>query len=432
MTAKERLEQALKAARDICAKAEGENRDLTAEERTGVMSALEDAKSARVDLEAERSTADLKAAVDALGEGLGLKTATDEPRLVVPGAREAKALGATVTEAPEFKAWLESVAPGGRVSEKAALTSPAVQVGGLKALRKAIVAGGDPGGAGALVQPQNLGLLVPFIGRPLTLRDLVTPGDTDSDTVTYARQIAVANAAAPVPEARGSAAGDQVGDVVGRKPESGFTLDTITEPVRTIAHWLPATRRALTDAGQLRTLIDNFLLTGLEETLETEMLTGDGTGEHFDGILNTPGTVVMPADPGGPVITARRARTRVRTVGRSTPTAYLLNPLDWESIQLTRENGANGAFMFGGPSETAQPRMWGLPVVESEGVPAGTGIVADFRTCVLWDREDATIQVSDSHADFFIRNLVAILAELRAAFGILRPSAIVEFPTAAA
>jgi hypothetical protein len=35
---------------------------------------------------------------------------------------------------------------------------------------------------------------------------------------------------------------------------------------------------------------------------------------------------------------------------------------------------------------------------------------------------------SDSHADFFIRNLVAILGELRAAFGVLRPAA---FATAA-
>jgi hypothetical protein len=43
----------------------------------------------------------------------------------------------------------------------------------------------------------------------------------------------------------------------------------------------------------------------------------------------------------------------------------------------------------------------------------------------LWDRERSTIQVSDSHSDFFIRNMVAILAEMRAAFGLRRPSAFV-------
>ena len=30
---------------------------------------------------------------------------------------------------------------------------------------------------------------------------------------------------------------------------------------------------------------------------------------------------------------------------------------------------------------------------------------------------------TDSHMDFFIRNLVAILAEMRAAFGVIQPSA---------
>ena len=34
--------------------------------------------------------------------------------------------------------------------------------------------------------------------------------------------------------------------------------------------------------------------------------------------------------------------------------------------------------------------------------------------------------MSDSHSDFFIRNMVAILAELRAAFGIVQPNALVS------
>ena len=36
------------------------------------------------------------------------------------------------------------------------------------------------------------------------------------------------------------------------------------------------------------------------------------------------------------------------------------------------------------------------------------------------------MQVSDSHADFFTRNLVAVLAEMRAGFAVFRPSAFVK------
>jgi HK97 family phage major capsid protein len=49
--------------------------------------------------------------------------------------------------------------------------------------------------------------------------------------------------------------------------------------------------------------------------------------------------------------------------------------------------------------------------------------MGDFRKAVVWDREQANIQVSNSHEDFFIRNMVAILAEMRAAFGVIRPTA---------
>ena len=50
-------------------------------------------------------------------------------------------------------------------------------------------------------------------------------------------------------------------------------------------------------------------------------------------------------------------------------------------------------------------------------------IVADFTQAVLWLREGAQVLASDSHSDFFIKNLVVLLAELRAAFGVLNPTA---------
>ena len=68
-------------------------------------------------------------------------------------------------------------------------------------------------------------------------------------------------------------------------------------------------------------------------------------------------------------------------------------------------------------------QLWGYPVVTSQTVTEGYALLGDWRKAILWDRERASIQVSDSHSDFFIRNLVAILAEMRAAFGVIRPTA---------
>ncbi len=198
----------------------------------------------------------------------------------------------------------------------------------------------------------------------------------------------------------------------------------MTTPVKTIAHWIPITKRALSDAAQVRTLIDAFLRYGLEEELEDQMIQGDGTGENFEGLGNVSGVQAQAWDT-NVLTTLRKAKTKVRTVGRSMANAYLLNPADLETVDLLQDN--EGRFYFGGPGGVGSASvLWGLPVIETEAVPAGVGYVGDFRKAILWDREQATIQMTDSHLDFFVRNLVAILAEMRAAFGVIQPNAFVE------
>lgn len=323
--------------------------------------------------------------------------------------------GQQVLEDPEFKAWRQRMMVGGAVTKAQFGHSPRVAIpGGMKTL----LTGASNTSAGALVYPQFLGLrdMGTFM-RPLTIRDIITNGTTESDLVEYVRITGYTNNAAPVGEATATSGSS------GAKPESSITTLVISEPVKTIAHWIPATRRAIADAGQLRTMVNSFLTYGLEEELEDQVLVGDGTGDNFTGVHNTSGITPQAFDT-DVLTTTRRARTKVRVTGRATPTAYVLHPNDWEDLDLTQDNEAR--YYFGGPSVLGNPRLWGLPVVESEGETEGQGMVADWRLAVLWDREAANILMSDSHSDFFVRNMIALLAEMRAAFGVLRPAAFVE------
>ena len=326
----------------------------------------------------------------------------------------ARTLGEAVTGSEQFKSWMSSISRNGHIPSRTQIQSPPIEFAGLKAL----ITGASATSAGALTSNDRLNIIdAGTFGRPLTIRDLVTNGTTNSDMVEYVRQGTHTNNAAPVAEATAT------GDGTGAKPESDMVLSVVQEPVKTIAHWLAATNRALSDAGQLRTLIDSFLRYGLEEELEDQMINGTGVGENFTGIFNTTGTGTQAYDT-NLLITTRKARTKVMTEGNARPTAYVMNPVDWETLDLTMD-GEN-RFYFGGPSEMGTPRLWGIPVVESEAVTAGYSLVADWRLAVLWDREQASITTSNSHSDFFVRNLVAILAELRAAFGVLRPAAFIE------
>lgn len=423
-------EKSLVAARDIAAKAEKENRDFTPEERTIVTKAVEDAGRAHAEVLELDGDAKLMDSINALGRPIGelAKGAGSGSPL---GGTLASTLGERFTENEAFKSWLKEIAPNGSISEKTkGIRSPAVDFA-LKEIypgwnRKAIVAGSEATSAGALLFPDWLGLVdgLSQFQRPLNVIDLITKGTTGTDTVEYARVTGITNNAATVPEATGTSAGDQGGDVPGTKPESSLALTKVVANVKTIAHWIPATKRALSDAGQIRTLIDQFLRYGLDEELEDQVVSGDNTGENFEGFLEVSGTQHQAFDT-DLLATARKAKTLVRLIGRARPTAYLLNPEDNERFDLLKDD--MGRYYFGGPGTGSDQSLWALPRVESEAIPQGTGVVADFKTCVLWDREQASIQVSDSHADFFVRNLVAILAEMRAAFGVIRPKAICTF-----
>lgn len=422
----------LKAARDLGAAAEAGDRDFTAEERTAVKAHLDSAKAAHQEIAVLDGDRALLDELGALGLPPGeLAKGGGSPA----GGRAGDSLGERFAKSDAYSEWIGRF-PNGRIPEGAkGIQSPAVEFGLADVARgasgaKALVTGGSATSGGALVERDWRGLvdgLGQFV-RPLVVADLVTAGQTMSDTIEYARVTGFTNNAAPVPEATSAAViGDGTGGTVtpvvgGRKPESGLALQKVSATVKTIAHWIPATKRALSDAGQVRTLIDEFLRYGLAEELEDQILTGNATGENFEGILNTPGVQAQAWDT-DLLVTLRRARTLVRIGGRTVPTAFLLNPVDMEKVDLLRNT--HGDFYFGGPTQApnAQPSVWGLPRVEAEAMPPGVGLVGNFRQAVLWDREQAAIQVSDSHSDFFVRNLVAILAEMRAAFGVIRPLA---------
>lgn len=417
------------AARTIMDTAVKAERELTDVERDTINTHLGKAAT----LEASGKSEDEQMArMKALTEGLGIGGQDDEPEKVA-ALRGAKAvspelaakqltIGEQFVKSGEWSALSKSF-PGGQASENMRIQS------GLFQTKSLLTGANHASSAGALLTPDYRGLLDPFYKRPLTIRDVVASGSTQTDTIEYVKLVSVTNNAAPVAEATSTApVGGAVTPVMaGVKPESGMTFAKESTQVKTIAHWIPATKRALADASQIRTLIDEFLRYGLEEELEDQMLEGDGTGENLLGLANVSGVQIQAAPGfGGEDVfdVTRKARTKVRIGGRATPTAYVMNPLDWEKVELTRD--ANEQFFAGGPFSMRTPGLWGLPVVESEAIPEGTAWVGAWNWAVLYDRESASIQVTDAHNDFFTRNLVVILAEMRAAFAVLRPSAFVK------
>lgn len=372
-----------------------------------------------------QEVADIEAEVKEMLEAANIRTANDarrkswnepansgghdnggEPGRTERGQR--RSIGATFVNDAAHKAWVAELTKSGPVPSKARISSPPVEI-------KNLITSAD-GSGGAFIRP-DYDADVPLPFRVLTLRDVITVGQTGSDMVEYVRQNGRTNNAAPVADATATAGNS------GLKPESAISFEVVQAAVKTIPTWIPATRNVLSDAAQLRSLIDSELRQFVDEELEDQIAGGDGTGQNFLGLMNTPG-LTPQAFATDLLTTTRKARTAAKIQGRAIPNAYLMNPLDWEALDLTQD--AEKQYYFGGPSVLGNPRLWGLPVIECEAIPQGWAFTGDLRLAKVWDRMQATIMMSDSHADFFIRNMIAVLCELRAAFGVKRPAGIVK------
>ena len=286
--------------------------------------------------------------------------------------------------------------------------------------QKALLYAGGVGTAttGGLVVPDIRPGVLDILQRELTFLDVVPRYPTQSDTIEYVREDTFTNNAAFVAEASASTG------TSGTKPESVLAYSTQTQPVQTLAHYIPITNRLLADAPAIRGIIDQRLLLGLALILESQMLTGNGSGANFRGILNTSNILTQGLTGSNNVLDAIfLARQQVRVTGHARPNVVVLHPNDFSSVRLLREGTATGTYLMGPPSQAGATTLWGLPVIESEAITENTGLVADMvQGAGLFDREEAAIRVGLVN-DQFIRNLQTILAELRASWVVFRPSA---------
>lgn len=432
---KGKMRAELQAADAIAKKAEQDGREMSSDELGTVTTHIKTYEGLKAELKQTQDAAQVKSTLDALGAELGLERTPDGEKAAPDAFNQPskfKTIGEMFVESAEFKSMMDGLPAGFYAGKQSRIQSGAFGV-------KALVTGVSDTSGGAFVTPDRQADLELLGRRPLTIRDLVSKRQTTSDTVEFVQQTTQTTAAAMVPEATTAAAPTAPGSAGalvqaaggGYKPEGSIAYQVVTATVKTLAEWIPATKRSLADVSQLRGLIDQELKDDLAEVEENQILNGSGSGENLTGILNTSGIQTQAASATVTGVdtkteTALKARTKVLTVGRARPTAYVLNPLDWEAISLARiaKNPQNEG------TANAVPVLHGLPVVESEAIAQGTGLIGDFRKAVIWDREQASISVTDSHADFFIRNLVAILAEQREAFGVLRPKAFCKFTLA--
>lgn len=310
---------------------------------------------------------------------------------------KAKSLGAQVVESEAFKAMQADPRGVGKIKVKANITSATADA---------------DGSAGALIPQHRVEGVITPPNRRLTIRDLIMPGQTASNAITYMRETGFTNNAAA-----------QNGEG-NKKAQSNLKYDEQTVNVATLAHFIKVSRQVFDDAPQLSSQINGRLMYGLQLVEEQQILNGDGQNGNLKGIIPQATAFADKATLAKySIIDQLRLAILQVALAEYPAEAHVLNPIDWTKIELLKDD--NGRYIIGDPQEGTAPTLWRLPVVETQSMGVGKFLTGAFGMAAqLFDRQESAIYLGFENDDF-TRNMLTVLAEQRLALAVYRPEAFI-------
>ncbi len=266
---------------------------------------------------------------------------------------------------------------------------------------------------GNIVAPDRLPGIDTAPKQRLFIRDLIAPGTTASNTIYWVQQTGFTNNAAAVAENT-------------TKPYSNIEFAEKITPVRTIAHLFKASKQILDDFSQLQSQVDAEMRFGLKYVEEQEILFGDGTGAHLEGIIPQASAfaAAFQVENQNGIDNLRLAMLQAQ-LARFPASGHVLHFIDWAKIELTKDT--LGRYILANPAALTGPTLWGLPVVATEATAfQGKFLTGAFSAgAQIFDREETNVVISTENADDFEKNMITIRCEERLALAVKRPEAFV-------
>lgn len=326
---------------------------------------------------------------------------------------QVKSLGRQVTESEAYKNFVAGV--GQRSFTTEIKTVNTVDEG-------TTFSGGFPTGqGGAAVLPDFLPGIVDLRFRKLLIAQLFAQGATTSNQISYVKETSFNNSAAGVAEK-------------GAKPQSDDTIARAVEQVGKIAHFMKTTDELVQDAPSYQSFLQNRLVFGVQLKEDGDLLNATGY-PSVNGLLNRTGmqtaiaeTTGTLANPSLVIDAVYQQITAIRFNAFVEPDAVVVNPTDWQNIRLAKD--ANKQYYAGGPFTGAYGNggysnvdaLWGLRVVITPAIAAGTMLVGGYQECAqLFRRQGVTVEMTNSNVDDFQNNLITVRAEERLALAVYRP-----------
>lgn len=379
----------------------------------------EKTKQGFADPETREKLVKMEAAMGDIEKKMSSEFRRIEGELLRPGApgsrqHEEKSVGSQFTEDEGFLKWREEGFPA-RGGMRRYIRS---YKGFFSLEKKTLTTGLGYGTTGIIPFTREAGIdQLPRQG--LRIRSVMDVRQMTGGAVDYLQQQTFTNAASPQTE--GSA-----------KAVSSLSYVSASATPKTIAHTIDVSRQSLDDVPGIRADIDDIMMYGVLLKEESEILWGDGLGNHLHGI----GTQATAYDTGlnasgdTKLDKLRHALLQVR-LALYPVDAIILHPEDLHDIELIKDDvgGANtGKYIVGDPRTGVEmTTLWGKPVIESDSAVSGVFLVGAFRRgATLYDRMQANVDISFENDTNFEENLATIRAEERIALAVKRTGSFVK------
>lgn len=279
---------------------------------------------------------------------------------------------------------------------------------------------GDPATSTGLTSIDKQPGIVLLGVQPPRVADLIPQTPTQNTTIRYIRENSLTNAAAGVAEN-------------GQLPEATWDLVEVDATVKKIGVIGRVTDEFFQDYDATRDYINNRLayMVGIKE--DNNLLNATGAANTITGLLQFAGIQTQPQAADIALDAIFKAITNVRVNGFFEPDAIIMNPTDLQNLRLMKDK--NGQYYFGGPftGSYGQPGgaagsfqlfIWGLPVIWTTSIAAGTALVGAYRMgAQIFRKLGLTIETTNSDASDFQYNRIAIRANTRLTLAVYRPLA---------
>lgn len=248
------------------------------------------------------------------------------------------------------------------------------------------------------------------------LRQFIRNGTTASNMYSYVRAKRKNDAI------YGPKAGIAPGQL---KPEQQYQFDQNTAPVIKIAGHVRLPEEMVDDIPGMTSYLQAYLPEDVLRVEDQEILRGDGTTGHFNGLWTqarthtlTPG--VLPTEEWDILADALAQQQNIWLP----PTLGLINPISWMFL-VTRKSTdgiySHPTLIAGVPLAVAGLRLMPHPIMGENDY-----LIGDFNRAQILFRSGLTVRWYDQDQDNAVKNLITVVAEERAALAVYYPEAFIK------